>query len=151
NAIKQRDELVVEKVLSETTYDKFNSFKRKFKKMAFDEMEQYIEKNVHHCSLTEFPLAFYNLEEAVFSPLALSVNNAIYLSWNANSNAYIPVSSMASLFMFFAAARGPGSHGNPTSIFFGGPFDESYQVNTSAADLKSSQKTFAEISFDLVR
>lgn len=151
NAIKQRDELELEKVLSETTYDKFNSFKRKFKKMSFDEMEQYIEKNVHHCSLTEFPLAFYNFEEAVFSPLSLSLNNARNMSWNANSKEYIPISSMARLLMFFAQAGGTDSQGKSTFIFFGGPFDEIYQVNKSYGDLKSRQKTFDEIIFDLVR
>lgn len=151
NAIQNKDSEKLEKILSETTYQPFNSFKRKFNKMSFNEIEQFIDKNIHRCSLTDFPLAFQNFEEGIFSPLSLSLNNARNMSWNANSKEYIPISSLAKLLILFAQAGGIDTQGKSTFIYFGGSFDEIYQANKSYGDLKSNRKTFDEIIFDLVR
>lgn len=150
-ALHNNDKNEIDKILTETSYTHFNSYKRKFKKMSIDEIKKYINDNVHRCSLTEFPLAFYNFEEAIFSPLSLSLKNARNMSWNANANEHIPISSLARLLIFFSQAGGTDTQGKSTFIFFGGSFDEIYQVNKSYGDLKSHQKTFDEIIFDLVR
>lgn len=151
DAIQEENKERIDKILSDTNYNSFNSFKRKFKKMSVEEMKDYIENEIHRCSLTDFPLAFQNFEEKIFTPLSLSLDKARNMSWNANQKEYIPVSSLARLIIFCAQAGGTDTHNKSTFIFYGGAFDEIYQVNKSYGDLKSDQKTFDEVIFDLVR
>lgn len=151
NALRNNDRDELEKLITETSYDHFKPFKRKFNKMSIEEIENFISDNVHSCALTEFPLAFYNFEEAIFSPLSLSLKKARNMSWDANAKEYIPISALARLLIFFSQAGGTDTQGKTTFIFFGGSFDELYQVNKSYGDLKSRRKTFDEIIFDLVR
>lgn len=150
-SLKNNDEEQVEQVFSETDYQPFNAIKRAFRKKTIEEMKEYVQKNIPKCSLTDFPFGLKNFEEQVFSPLALSLKNARNMSWNANEKEYLPISSLARLLMFCSQAGATDTQGKSVFVFYGGPFDEIYQINRSYAHFKSHNKTFDQIVFDLVR
>lgn len=150
SAIQTQEKDRIDELLSNTTYQPFKSLKRVFNKMSVKEIDNYIEQEIHRCSFIDFPLAFKNFEEAIFSPLALSLKNARNMSWLANEKEFIPISSLARLIIFCAQAGGTNTQNKSTFIFYGGAFDDIYQINKSYGDLKE-QRTFDELIFDIVR
>jgi len=134
-----------------TNHTPLNSIKRKLRKKSIDEMNDYIQQEVHRCSLTDFPLALQSFDERVFSPLSLSISNARNMSWNADSKSFLPISSLARLLMFCSQAGGTDSQGKSVFIHYAGTFDEIYQTNKFYGDLKENNQTFDQIIFDLVR
>lgn len=150
SAIQTQEKDRIDELLSNTTYQPFKPLKRVFNKMSVKEIDNYIEQEIHRCSFIDFPLAFKNFEEAIFSPLALSLKNARNMSWLANEKEFIPISSLARLIIFCAQAGGTNTQNKSTFIFYGGAFDDIYQINKSYGDLKE-QRTFDELIFDIVR
>src|SRR5690625_1341126 len=151
NALESNDEEKIEKVLNEMKYQPFNQIKRGFRKKTLEEQKQFINENIHRCSLTDYPLAFQNFEEMIFVPLALSIGKARNMSWNANHKDFSPICSLARLILFCAHAGATDSSFKSVFVYYGGSFDEVYQSNLSYDSLKDSSKTFDQIVFDLVR
>src|SRR5699024_4773844 len=77
-------------LLQQTEHKQLSSLKRPFNKRTAEEMKDYIEEEVLKCSLTDFPLGFYAFEESVFSPLALSLKNALNSTWNSEGRNFFP-------------------------------------------------------------
>lgn len=141
-------------ILNATSHKPFNQLKRAFRKLSVEEMKSYVQQEVHKCSLTGFPIALLSFEEKIFSPLALSLENKekknVNMTWDVQGR-YFPLCSLARLLIFCAQAGATMSQGKSVFIFYGGAFDEIYQTNQFYADMKSPDKTFDEIVFDLVR
>jgi len=150
-ALEMNDEERIKEVLDETKYQPFNQIKRNFRKRSLDEKKQYINDEIHRCSLTDFPLAFQSFEEKIFTPLALSIEKARNMSWNANYKDFSPICSLARLMIFCAHAGATDSSFKSVFIYYGGSFSEIYQSNLSYDSLKDDSKTFDQIVFDLVR
>lgn len=151
SALEQNDEKEVLKVLDSTPHKLLNPFKRAFRKKTAPEMKEYLQQDVHKCSFTDFPIALLSFEEGIFSPLALSMKNAINMTWNSNGKNILPLCSLARLLIFCSQAGATMSQGKSIFVFYGGSFDEIYQTNQFYSDLKNPNKTFDEIVFDLVR
>lgn len=151
-ALEDKDEKQVMEILNKIESEHLKSLVRALKKQkVVDEMKEYIEENIHKCALSGFPIAIQNFEEKIFSPLALSVNKAINMTWNANGKQYLPISSLARLILFCSHAGATMSQGNSVFVYYAGSFDEIYQTNQFYSDMKSGDRTFDEIIFDLVR
>ena len=151
HALEVGDESEINFILEETTYTLFNPIKRGFRKKSIKGMNKFVQQEIHKCSLTDFPIALQNFEESVFSPLALSIKNARNMSWNANEKKFLPICSLARLLLFCSQAGATNTQGKSVFVFYGGSFDEIYQTNQSYKNLKSENKTFDQIIFDLVR
>jgi len=121
------------------------------KKKTMDEINEWIQQEIHKCSFTGFPIALHSFEEGIFVPLALSIGKAINMTWNANGKELLPLCSLARLLIFCSQAGATMSQGKSVFVFFGGSFDEIYQANQFYSIQKSANKTFDEIVFDLVR
>lgn len=150
-ALNAGDETEINNVLEKTTHSSFNQIKRGFRKKTLDEKNMFIQKEIHRCSLTDFPIAFENFEEGIFSPLALSIGNARNMSWNANGKSFLPICSLARLLIFCAQAGATDTQNKSTFIYYGGSFDEVFQSNQTYDSLKGDSKTFDQIVFDLAR
>lgn len=152
HALNSNDEENINNVLSEINYQPFNQIKRQFKKKKhISEKISYVNENIHRCSFTDFPIAFQNFEEMIFSPLALSIKKSRNMSWDANYKTFFPISSLARLIIFCTHAGATDSYGKSVFVYYGGSFDEIYQSNLSYESLKGSEKSFDQIIFDLVR
>lgn len=150
-ALDNKDEARVREVLEEADYRHFNKFRRSFKKKTIDEMQEYMDEEVFRCSFTDFPIAFHIFEELIFSPLALSIDNARNMSWNANQKAFFPLCSLARLLLFSAHAGATDTREYAVFVTYGGSFDEIYETNQFYESLKARDVTFDQIVFDLVR
>lgn len=128
-----------------------SSLKRTFRKKTLEEMKAYIEREVHKCSFTDFPIALHSFDEGIFVPLALSIGNAINMTWDSNGKELLPLCSLARLLIFCSQAGATMSQGKSVFVYYGGTFDEIYQTNQFYARIKSENRTFDEIVFDLVR
>lgn len=128
-----------------------SSLKRPFRKKTLEEMKAYIEREVHKCSFTDFPIALHSFDEGIFVPLALSIGNAINMTWDSNGKELLPLCSLARLLIFCSQAGATMSQGKSVFVYYGGTFDEIYQTNQFYARIKSENRTFDEIVFDLVR
>ncbi|KYD19351.1 Cas8a1 family CRISPR/Cas system-associated protein [Caldibacillus debilis] len=128
-----------------------SSLKRPFRKKTLEEMKAYIEREVHKCSFTDFPIALHSFDEGIFVPLALSIGNAINMTWDSNGKELLPLCSLSRLLIFCSQAGATMSQGKSVFVYYGGTFDEIYQTNQFYARIKSENRTFDEIVFDLVR
>lgn len=152
HALEYGNEKEVMDILGETTHKLLNPLKKGLrKKKTIKEMKEYIQQEIHKCSFTGFPLALHSFEEGVFVPLALSISNAINMTWDANGKELLPLSSLARLLIFCSQAGATMSQGKSVFVYYGGSFDEIYRTNQFYSDLKNPNKTFDEIVFDLVR
>lgn len=150
-ALQQKDEKAILEALESITHLP-NTIKRSIRKQkSAIEMNEYMKQQVHKCSLTDFSIALLSFDEGTFSPLALSIRNAINMTWNSNGKDLLPLCSLARLLLFCAQAGATVSQGKSVFVFYGGTFDEIYQTNQFYSNVKSSNKTFDEIVFDLVR
>lgn len=121
------------------------------KKETMDEINEWIQQEIHKCSFTGFPIALHSFEEGIFVPLALSIGKAINMTWDANGKDLLPLCSLARLLIFCSQAGATISQGKSVFVFYGGSFDEIYQTNQFYSIQKSANKTFDEIVFDIVR
>lgn len=149
SALSDGNEEEIFEVLNTTSYKELNSLKRTLKKKSLEEMMDYINREVHQCSFTDFPIALHYFEEGVFLPLALSLKNT-NITWNVQGK-LLPLCSLARLLIFCAQAGATRSQGKSIFVYYGGTFDEIYQTNQFYTDMKNPNKTFDEIVFDLVR
>lgn len=149
--LNQDDEKEILSMLESTSHNLMNSIKRAFRKKSVSEMNEYLLQEVHKCSFTDFPVALLSFEEGVFSPLALSLNRSINMTWNSNGKKMLPLSSLARLLIFCSQAGATHSQGKSIFVYYGGSFEELYSTNQFYADLKNQNKSFDEIVFDLVR
>lgn len=150
-ALEDKNKDKINSLLNNTEYTLFNPLKRAFKKMEINEMKEYLQREIHKCSLTDFPIALFSFEEGIFSPLSLSLKNSRNMSWNANNKNHLPISALARLIIFCSQAGATDSQGKSIFVHYGGSFDEIYQTNKSYSDIKNPEKTFDQIIFDLVR
>lgn len=151
-ALKEENEKNIQVVLENIKSKHLKSLIKDLKKKkSIDEMKRYIRKEIHKCSLTGFPIAIHPFEEGIFVPLALSIGKAINMTWNANGKQYLPICSLARLILFCSHAGATMSQGKSVFIYYGGSFDEIFQSNQFYDYMKSSDKTFDEIVFDLIR
>lgn len=137
-------------ILQNTTHKQLSSLKRAFKKKSTEEMKQYINEEVLKCSLTDFPLGLFALEESVFSPLALSINKALNSTWNSEGKDFFPISALAKLILFCAPAGATISNRKSVFVQFDGSFDQIYHSNEHYNTEKDHEMSFDEIIFDLV-
>lgn len=151
SAIRSKNRETVLQVLDETSHVLLKPLKRLFQKKTAEEMEDYIHQELHKCSLTDFPIAMLSFEEGTFSPLSLSIKNAINMTWDANGKKLLPICSLARLIIFCSQAGATLSQGKSVFVYYGGSFREIFQTNQFYSDLKNPNKTFDEIMFDLVR
>lgn len=152
DALEQGDENGVYKVIEKIESKHLQSLKKELKKKkTVSEMKQFIQQEIHKCSFTGFPIALHTFEEGIFVPLALSISNAINMTWNSNGKELLPLCSLAKLLIFCSHAGATMSQGKSVFVYYSGTFDEIFQTNQFYADLKNPNKTFDEIVFDLVR
>lgn len=151
DALEKGDQKEVNEFLEKTPHKLLNPLKKAFKKKNIGEIREYIHQEIHKCSFTDFPFALHSFEEGVFVPLALSISNAINMTWDSNGKELLPLSSLARLLIFCSQAGATMSQGKSVFVFYGGTFDEIYQTNQFYSGLKNPNKTFDEIVFDLVR
>lgn len=151
DCLKKDDKERCMKLLEETSHKNLASLKRTFRKKNIDEIKEYVQQEILQCSFTGFPLAFYNFEEKTFSPLALSVDKALNVTWNSEGEAFFPICALARLLLFCAAAGSTVSNQKNVFVQFDGPFDEIYRVNEHYNTEADRDKTFDEIIFDIVK
>lgn len=138
-------------LLQQTEHKQLSSLKRPFNKRTAEEMKDYIEEEVLKCSLTDFPLGFYAFEESVFSPLALSLKNALNSTWNSEGRNFFPISALAKLLLFCSPAGATIHRRKSIFVQFDGRFDEIYQANEHYYTEADRDKSFDEVIFDLAR
>lgn len=137
--------------LQETSHSSMARLKTPFKKKNIEEMKSYIRDEVFKCSLTDFPLGFFSLEESVFSPLAVSLKNALNSTWNSEGKSFYPISALAKLILFCSPAGATITNRKSVFVQLDGSFQEVYHINQHY-DLESDfDKSFDEIIFDIVR
>lgn len=151
NALTKNEEESIVNVLDESVHNSFGPIRRGFRNKSIEEMKNFLKQEIHKCSLTDFPIALLSFEERVFSPLVLSMGNALNMTWDAHGKNFLPICSLARLLIFCSQAGATISQGKSVFIFYGGSFDEIYQTNRSYTHLRSYDRTFDEIIFDLIR
>lgn len=151
DSLKNNNGEKCQKILQETTHKLLASLKRPLKKKNIDEIKRYLDKEVLRCSLTDFPLGLYNLEEGIFSPLALSMSNALNATWNSEGKRLFPISALARLLLFCAAAGSTVTNGKNVFVHYDGDFDAVYQSNEHYHTEADRDMSFDEIIFDIVK
>ena len=138
-------------ILDKTNHKQLSSLKKSLKSTTTEDMKTYLDDHVFKCSLTDFPLGLYNFEEGIFSPLALSIGNALNMTWNGEGKTYFPICALARLLLFCSAAGATISNRKSVFVYFDGSFDQIYQANEHYHTEKDRDKTFDEVIFDLAR
>ncbi|MFD1361710.1 hypothetical protein [Lentibacillus salinarum] len=149
-AIDENELNTVHQLLQNSEHKSLAVLKRPFKKLSTDEMKQYINEEILKCSLTDFRLGLFSFEESVFSPLALSLKNALNSTWNSEGNNFFPISALAKLLLFCAPAGATISNGKSVFVQFDGSFDQIYQTNEHYSTESDDNISFDEVIFDLV-
>ncbi|WP_171046261.1 Cas8a1 family CRISPR/Cas system-associated protein [Lentibacillus cibarius] len=149
-AIDQGSTESAHNVLQHTEHKSLGSLKRPLKNKNSEEMNEYIQEEVLKCSLTDFRLGFFSFEESVFSPLALSLKNALNSTWNSDGKNYFPISALAKLLLFCAPAGATISNGKSVFIQFDGSFEQIYHTNEHYNTEADEEMSFDEVVFDLV-
>lgn len=82
-------------------YKPFKDWHSRLKKLKTEkEFQDYIGDELLPCSFIDDMAATQSFEEMVFSPLALSKDQAVNFNWNFNKNNPIPISALARLLFF---------------------------------------------------
>lgn len=137
--------------LEETPHPSLARLKTPFKKKEIDEMKNYIRDEILKCSLTDFPLGFFSLEESVFSPLSVSLKNALNSTWDSGGKNFYPISALAKLILFCSPAGATITNRKSVFIQLDGSFQELYHINQHYHYESDRDKSFDEIIFDIVR
>lgn len=151
DAMDNGSEEDVKEIVENSNHRSIKSLKRPFRKKTIAEMKTYLDEEIHQCSLTDFPFGFLPFEEGVFSPLALSLKQAINMTWNSSGNMILPISALARLLLFCAPAGATISNGKSVFIQYDGNFDDIYRSNEHYSIQKDRDRAFDEIVFDLAR
>lgn len=133
------------------TYNKFLKDITKLikKKFTLNDIKNYIDKEILHCSIWEQYRAYYDFTEGIFVPLAVSNSNSKNFMWDMNTS--YPISNLVKFILLCSPAGAVDMDGGYFAFLnLAADIDDIYAQNENFRLNKDKENPYEDAIYDIV-